>query len=55
MSHSDKMSGVLSPVITPLKDNLEPDSEKLVITAAGCSTTMFAPLLTRLTTPRLEP
>ena len=30
MSHSDKMSGVLSPVITPLKDNLEPDSEKLV-------------------------
>lgn len=30
MSHSDKMSEVLSPVITPLKDNLEPDSEKLV-------------------------
>jgi 4-hydroxy-tetrahydrodipicolinate synthase len=30
MSHSDLMSGVLSPVITPFKDNLEPDSEKLV-------------------------
>ena len=29
MSHSDKMSGVLSPVITPFKDNLEPVSEKL--------------------------
>lgn len=30
MYSSDLMSGVLSPVITPFKDNLEPDSEKLV-------------------------
>ena len=30
MRYSDLMSGVLSPVITPFKDNLEPDSEKLV-------------------------
>ena len=30
MNHSDLMSGVLSPVITPFKDNLEPDSDKLV-------------------------
>lgn len=30
MKHSDLMSGVLSPVITPFKDNLEADSDKLV-------------------------
>ena len=30
MRYSDLMSGVLSPVITPFKDNLEPDREKLV-------------------------
>jgi 4-hydroxy-tetrahydrodipicolinate synthase len=30
MKNSDLMSGVLSPVITPFKDNLEPDSDKLV-------------------------
>ena len=30
MRYPDLMSGVLSPVITPFKDNLEPDSEKLV-------------------------
>lgn len=30
MNYSDLISGVLSPVITPFKDNLEPDSEKLV-------------------------
>ena len=30
MNYSDLMSGVLSPVITPFNDNLEPDSEKLI-------------------------
>ena len=30
MRYSDLMSGVLSPVITPFKDDLEPDSERLV-------------------------
>ena len=30
MRYSDLMSGVLSPVITPFKDNLEPDREKYV-------------------------
>ncbi len=30
MSYSDLMSGVLSPVITPFNDNLEPDSTRLI-------------------------
>lgn len=30
MYYPELMSGVLSPVITPFKDNLEPDSERLV-------------------------